>query len=222
MSEQEYFQTNLENSAEGFDNESITKQNKLVRYFLDENRSGDVFNYPEFYSNLSDRQTVLEAINENYLTDFDFHDALSKIKCPMEPVEGQINSIGVFSKIENDIQIKGLIISMIDGDFSRRDEIRAGALEIFYEKFPDPMALEAKLNDFLQMILRKNGQQKQAEYEKAAITLQKEVYGDKVDYFNEIKTLKSEADKLYNQTHQAFSKNYDPAVLKQVRNTLWA
>ena len=83
-----------------------------------------------------------------------------------------------FSDIESDMQIRGILADLVEGDFNKRSEIRAGVLLSFLDKYPNAQLYETDLPVFLNKILINNGQEKMDQYKLAGDRLKQVIYGN--------------------------------------------
>ncbi len=155
--------------------------------------SGDptILFHPDAEVSPSARRAFLESLRRGKPDDDKFKQLLGEIKSPLS--FDRSNPQEVFSNMERDRQILGVISHFVKGKFNLRAEVTAADLGKFIEAFPDPMSFEKARLRFLELIEAQNGPAKRSEYEASLGRLGRAIYGKQQEYFDQIKFLKSEA-----------------------------
>jgi len=137
---------------------------------------------------------VYKEITAGVIGQEQFDSVLSKIKSPMETGRNALNS--VWPNINKQMKrFIGFVIS--DGkDFNMQNVVDPESLYIVYQQNNDPAKLSGKIEDFKRALVENgNRGQKLVEYDQSLDQFQKEIYGDKFDYYKQIQLLKNDAAK---------------------------
>jgi len=185
---------------------NLRLQKKIILYFETPKGEGEDYLFDrrpfpkdEYVSLL--REAFFGELSRGEIPDEEFQEMLQLINAPSAAISrGRTNKKAAktaesfFSRPEVDNKrVRGLLATFVRGSFRERNSVETQDLVAFAEKYPDPIALEKDLSRFLDLIQRNNGVGKRKEYEQALSLFQKEFYGKRWQYYQQINRLKEMA-----------------------------
>lgn len=102
----------------------------------------------------------------------------------------------VFENLRDDKHQKRILATLAGAGFERYAETAANDIANFITKYPTPMDFENDARRFLGMIEEANSENKYQEYVGAMERFQRNIYGKRYDYYQEMKKIHEEAEGL--------------------------
>jgi len=184
----------------------LRQQKKIILYFETPKGEGEDYLFgkrplPKDEDISLLKEAFFSELSRGEIPDEEFREMLQLINAPSAAISrGRTNKKAAktaesfFSRPEVDNKrVRGLLAAFVRGNFKERNSVETQDLVAFAEKYPDPVALEKDLSRFLDLIQRNNGVGKRKEYEQALSLFQKEFYGKRWQYYQQINRLKEKA-----------------------------
>jgi hypothetical protein len=171
------------------------QQEKIVKSLLDNNSEvlGQYDVQEDESAKLLARKTLLDYILQGRITDQDFEKLLRSIAAPAEgnsPNKTELDD--VFEKIIIDRRFRLMIASFGLGDAERESSLKAGDVQAFLKRFPDPQVWDQYKHAFLSH-RKAEGSSKIDIYKKLFREFEVIFYGKRQEYWDQIKLLIAEA-----------------------------
>ena len=173
------------------------QQNKIVAV-LD---SGDLelLDSKEAQVDSGDRDLLLKKIAYGEIPQEKFRELIENRKLPVS-YENANAVEDLFNRIESDKQMRAIVAEFSYIKSSNRDLVKKPDLVRFLRGHQDPSLFEPLAQKFLVQIEALNGTKKRKEYEEKMRALTSMVFGERQEYWDQIKLLKQEALQRFPQT----------------------
>lgn len=168
------------------------QQSKIIGAIL--RRKLSLIGEPVVKLNPGERDEYLKQVSSGIIGDDKYSRLLGSIKAPIANEKDEKNPTLLFSAISKDSQLKGIVAHFAKGSLQLRDSLTPRDLYAFVrQKFPNALAFQRAVGEFLDGIERSNDKQKRAEYKEKVEELGSIVYGKQWEYLKQIRLLEEKA-----------------------------
>lgn len=164
------------------------QRRKLIQAIL--NRDPKILGQKDVEVTDADRQRFYDLVDKGIIKNDDVKRIIVSIKGPLETDGAE----AIFARISATNYERRILAYMTGIGFDNYEHIKPRSVEIFLERYPNPMNFQPASEDFLAAINRNNSLEKYEAYSSAIHNFCLHVYGKKQEYWEQAKVLFDEAE----------------------------